>query len=277
MPASFRRENGIQLSQPPASPKHVEILSPMDEVPFPSEWYDLNGPDHFWFRWRFAVVRRLLAGLKLDLKAPARALDIGCGVGTSRDQIEGFTGWTVDGVDLNLKALEQARPGRGRLFFYDILKPRPEFVATYDCIFLFDVLEHISPTREFVESVLRPLRPGGLLFVNVPALESLRSVYDTAAGHFRRYTPQSLAREFEGHPARIEDVRYWGFSLVPLLLIRKVMLSRQKDPGKIIRAGFQPPSQWLNSGFSLLGKLETTLLRRPPLGTSVMMALRKVN
>ena len=149
------------MSLPAQLLKGVEILSPVDEVSFPSEWYDLNAPDHFWFHWRFAVVQRLLAGLKLDLKAPARALDIGCGVGTLRDQLEGFTAWTIDGVDLNLQALGRAGPGRGRLFFYDILKPRPEFVATYDYVFLFDVLEHISPTRAFVESVLRPLRPGG--------------------------------------------------------------------------------------------------------------------
>ncbi len=265
------------MSLPAQLLKGVEILSPVDEVSFPSEWYDLNAPDHFWFHWRFAVVQRLLAGLKLDLKAPARALDIGCGVGTLRDQLEGFTAWTIDGVDLNLQALGRARPGRGRLFFYDILKPRPEFVATYDYVFLFDVLEHISPTRAFVESVLRPLRPGGLLFVNVPALESLRSVYDTAAGHFRRYTSRSLAEEFQEQPARIEDVRYWGFSLVPLLLVRKAMLSGRKDHGQIIRSGFQPPSRWINRSFSQLAKLETTLLRRPPLGTSVLMALRKSN
>ncbi len=265
------------MNLPAELPKHVEILSPVDDVPFPAEWYDLNSPDHFWFRWRFAVVQRLLKSLKLDLRAPARALDIGCGVGTSRDQIEGFTAWTIDGVDLNLQALGRARPGRGRLFFYDILKPRPEFVSTYDYVFLFDVLEHIAPTPEFVESVLRPLRPGGLLFVNVPALEWLRSEYDTAAGHFRRYTANSLACEFQNQPARVEDVRYWGFSLVPLLLIRKAMLLRRQDPGEIIRFGFQPPSRWLNNVLSFAARMETTVLRHPLTGTSVLAAVRKLS
>jgi SAM-dependent methyltransferase len=255
-------------------PEHVETLSRVDPLDFPAEWYDLNAEDHFWFRWRFKAVRNMLAALNADLTAPARALDIGCGTGTLRDQLERVTAWTIDGVDLRHDALARARRGRGRLFVYDIFEQRQEFIAAYDYVFLFDVLEHVRPTGEFVDCVLRHLRPGGILFVNVPALEWLSSEYDTAAGHFRRYTLRTLCEEFSGRPVQVETACYWGCSLVPLLVARKIMVRGRKDVGGIIRAGFRPPNGLLNRALSVLASLETSLLRRPPMGTSALIALR---
>jgi 2-polyprenyl-3-methyl-5-hydroxy-6-metoxy-1,4-benzoquinol methylase len=255
-------------------PEHIETLSRVDPLDFPGEWYDLNAEGHFWFRWRFEAVQNVLAALNVDLTAPARALDIGCGTGTLRDQLEGVTAWTIDGVDLRRDALTRARRGRGRLFVYDIFEQRQEFIAAYDYVFLFDVLEHIRSTGEFVDCVLRHLRPGGILFVNVPALPWLSSEYDTAAGHFRRYTVRTLREEFSGRLVQVETARYWGCSLVPLLVARKIMVRGRKDTGGIIRAGFRPPNRLLNGVLSALASVETSLLRRPPIGTSALIALR---
>jgi len=44
------------------------------------------------------------------------------------------------------------------------------------------------------------LRPGGWLFVNVPALPALASAYDRAVGHLRRYTPASLRAALDQPP-----------------------------------------------------------------------------
>jgi SAM-dependent methyltransferase len=255
-------------------PAHVVTLSRVEAVDFPSEWDDLNTEDHFWFRWRFAALKRMLAALRVETTAPARALDIGCGAGTLRDQLERDTAWTVDGVDLRPDALARARPGRGRLFVYDIFEQRPEFMGAYDHVFLFDVLEHIQSTGKFVDCVLRHLKPGAILFVNVPAFEQLRSEYDTAAGHFRRYTLNTLREEFNGRPVRIDAARYWGCSLVPLLVARKIMVRGRADTGGIIRDGFRPPHRALNGVLSSLARIETTLVPRPPVGTSALMALR---
>jgi SAM-dependent methyltransferase len=257
-------------------PGSVEILSPVRESSFPSDWYDLNARDHFWFRWRFAALRRLLTRTKVDLRAPKRTLDVGCGVGILRDQLEDVTAWTVDGVDLNLHALDRAKKGRGTLFYYDISAADPRFTAQYDCVSLFDVLEHIEDTGPFITSVARLLRANGMLFVNVPALESLRSEYDTAAGHCRRYDIRTLSREFEGSGLKVKGADYWGFSLVPLLLARKVLTRHHTDQALIIREGFQPPSRWINRLLGVLAEIECGVLRHPPLGTSVLMALQRI-
>jgi len=263
------------VSQAQSFPEHVEILSPVKPLAFPAEWYDLSARDHFWFRWRFAAVRRLFAQLRIDPTMPAQALDVGCGSGILRDQLEQATAWTIDGVDLNLEALARARRGRGQLFYYDISERNPRFTGRYDYVLLFDVLEHIEPTPPFVEAVTRLLRPGGRLVVNVPALQLLFSQYDTAAGHFRRYTISTLAREFDRAGLVAEGAAYWGFSLVPLLMVRRALIRRVADPGDVIRFGFKPPTRLINRLLSTLGQIETTVLRRPPTGTSVLMALRK--
>ena len=59
---------------------------------------------------------------------------------------------------------------------------------------MFDVVEHIADDVGFLRETARALRPGGLLFISVPAYPQLWSHEDTAAGHERRYTAASMSR-----------------------------------------------------------------------------------
>jgi len=265
----------VEPARPVGIPSHVQILSTATPEAFPAEWFDISSSDHFWFQWRWRVLWRTLQALKLDTHAPARAFDIGCGTGILRDQIEQHTAWTVDGADLLREALVSSRPGRGVFYHYDIFDRNPDFIGAYNHVFLFDVLEHIQEPHAFLECVLEYVKPGGLLFVNVPALECLRSPYDAVAGHHRRYTVSLLRQAFAGQPVTIERAVYWGFSLVPLLAVRKLFNRKMTDPAAILRSGFHPPAPFINRTLQALGALESTLFRRPPAGTSVLMAIRR--
>ena len=90
----------------------VEILSPVRRQEFPEEWYDASEPAHFWFRWRLAVLRRVLSDAGAAMGTRCTALDVGCGSGVLARQLEEATGWTVDGTDLDMNALERCRPRR---------------------------------------------------------------------------------------------------------------------------------------------------------------------
>ena len=62
----------------------------------------------------------------------------------------------------------------------------------FDTILYIDVLEHIEDHREELIRAKQHLRPSGNLIVLSPAWPFLFSPFDTAIGHFRRYTRQSL-------------------------------------------------------------------------------------
>jgi len=251
----------------------IELISSVGDAAFPDEWYHISRADHFWFQWRFVAALRQAGSIGMPLTKPLKVLEIGCGSGVLREQFEGATRWTIDATDLYLPALKVAKAGRGRTLYYDVLEERPGFVGEYDAVILFDVLEHIADTQGFLRSVIRHLVPGGHLLINVPASMALHSAYDVAAGHLRRYSRPSLKAEFEQLEFDVLDVRYWGLSLVPLLLARRVWL--RKADAETIRAGFEPPGPRLHAWLRALMRAETRSLTRPFAGSSVLLAGRR--
>ena len=111
--------------------------------------------------------------------------------------------------------------------------------------------------------------------MNTPAIQGLYSRYDRVAGHYRRYDEASLRLEFEGMPVEILDVRYWGLSMVPLLFLRKHLVSRLGPERKVISRGFEPPNELSHKLLRLLMRLETGLTKCPWLGSSLLLVARK--
>jgi SAM-dependent methyltransferase len=162
------------------------------------------------------------------------------------------------------------------VLYYDILEQRKGFVAGYDVVILFDVLEHIDATRPFLDAVLKHVKPGGFLLVNVPALASLFSAYDRAAGHLRRYDKHALAAELAPSRLEVRDMRYWGLSLVPLLALRKLLLSGVGSSEAVIRTGFRPPGRIAHGLLKGVMRIETLVAGGgTPLGSSLLLAGRK--
>jgi SAM-dependent methyltransferase len=254
--------------------ERVEIISPPTGVEFPDEWYGLTADTHFWFQWRLEAALRQVREVRLPTTERLLALEVGSGTGVLRDQLEAATAWKIDITDLNLKALQDSRPGRGRTLYYDILECREAFREAYDVVILYDVLEHIEHTRPFVDAVLAHLKPGGYLLLNVPALQILRGEYDLAAGHHRRYSRSTLAQEFAGTSLEIRDLRYWGFFLLPVLVLRKAVQRSGAAPEDTIRSGFRAPGPLVHRALRALMRTELAL-GLSPLGTSLLLAGRK--
>ncbi len=254
-----------------------ERLSLPLEIDFPDEWYESSTADHFWFAWRVRVFKQLLLDNNVSIKANLPIMDIGSGTGLLRHEIESITDWTVDGVDLNESALEKSIPSRGRTLLYNIEDRRQDLKEHYDAIVLFDVLEHISDPGKFIEAALWHLKPGGLLLINVPALQILYSRYDSLVGHFRRYTSKQLQQFFTLHHLDFKpsNIRYWGMSLTAVAWVRKIALSGIRSPRLAILVGFNSPARWINAVFKIIMKTETRFLKHPPFGSSVMALATK--
>ena len=257
------------------STDRVEYVTTLRNIDFPTEWYEANSEDHFWFQWRARAAAALISRLGLPAGQALRVFDVGCGTGITARQLARTTSWVFDGADLNVEALKRCGGGLERVLYYDVLEKREEFRDRYDIAILFDVIEHIEEPKPFLEAVFFHLKPGGILLVNVPALMSLFSVYDTVAGHYRRYDRPMLAAEFSGLDVSVVDQVYWGFSMVPLLMARKFVLRGETSEAQTIRTGFVPPSPAAHALLKRVMAAESSLVSRPPFGSSLLAAVRK--
>jgi hypothetical protein len=190
--------------------------------------------------------------------------------------LEAATRWKIDAVDVNAGALFHSTPGRGRTALYNIHDRAPGLAASYDAVILFDVIEHIESLPEFLSSALYHLKPGGYVFINVPALQGLYSKFDIAVGHFRRYSKQTLEADLAKAGIRKMDDRYWGLTMLPLLALRRLWMNLSSDnAGKgvsIVQRGVMPPGRLADAVLTGMMRLETHTITNAPLGTSLLFA-----
>jgi SAM-dependent methyltransferase len=171
---------------------------------------------HWWFRGRrkvyFGLLRHHLGGRRLD-----RALDLGCGMGGFLDGIDEFARevWPSD-VDTASLVHCRERGHSGGVVSSGYSLPYAD--RSFDLVCMFDVLEHIPDDAAVVREVARILRPGGLLFVSVPAYQFLYANNDRIAQHERRYTRPRLRAVFEQAELEVERNTHANVLLFPVIL-----------------------------------------------------------
>jgi len=210
-------------------------------------------------------------------RAGGKMLDIGCGTGQVIASIESDIESQIDGADLDETLLKQGQKIKGDYFVLNVFDNVPELHEKYDSILLLDVIEHVDQDADFLRHCAKFIKPGGLIFINVPAFNSVFSVYDELVGHQRRYTKATKARLAKKSGLKLLTQHYWGFLLLPLLLVRKaILLFTPKE--KIIKRGFQEPSKLIGSVLDAICALEykSGLSRLSP-GSSLLSVLQKPN
>jgi SAM-dependent methyltransferase len=138
---------------------------------------------------------------------------------------------------------------------------------------IFDVLEHVEHREPFLGEINRLLKPGGNLYLTVPALNMLWSEADVRNRHFLRYSRRTIVRELDRAGFAVVSVRYIFASLViPLLLLRAVpyrlgvRVTRTDQRLLVLKGGFLG---------KMLCKAELLLSSFTPVGSSLMVVARK--
>jgi SAM-dependent methyltransferase len=174
----------------------------------------------FWFRHR----NRCIISLVRRFAPDGAFLDIGGGNGfVSKGLVEaGFACALVEpGINGALAARERGVEHVICARLEDAgLKP-----ASFAAAGLFDVLEHVEDETGFLALVHTALKPGGWLFLTVPAYQFLFSIDDTKAGHFRRYTLSTLARALAESGFQLEFATYIFAPLPPLIFLLRTVPS----------------------------------------------------
>lgn len=148
---------------------------------------------------------------------------------------------------------------------------------------VFDVVEHIADDAAFLRTISECLRPGGYLYLTVPAHGILWSAEDVHAGHFRRYTARSLravlaAAEFE----IIYCSYFFSFLTLPILLLRTLpylLNHRRPASPEMIRRQHKEAGGVAEAILQTLRKTELRRiqeLRQIPFGSSCVAVARKV-
>jgi len=136
-----------------------------------------------------------------------------------------------------------------------------------------DLLEHIPDDQSAAEEMCRVLRPGGCLFVTVPAYRFLWSGHDLALMHQRRYTARELRSLLTSANLRVMRLSYAVTVLFPVVWIVRLRERRLREP----RSSVQPLPVLLNK--LLLGTLtlENAWLQFGsfPFGVSVVAVARR--
>ena len=172
--------------------------------------------EHWWYR----QLRRVLH-LHLDRYLPAwrdaAILDAGCGTGGNLAHLPG-AGRRV-GLDVSTDALACARKRNLAQLVRGTVASLPFAADSFDAAISTSVIYHqwvLDPAGALRE-IHRVLRPGGLLFLDVPAYASLTSSHDVAVMTARRFTAPELRRLVASCDFEVLRVTHWNTLLFPLV------------------------------------------------------------
>jgi 2-polyprenyl-3-methyl-5-hydroxy-6-metoxy-1,4-benzoquinol methylase len=137
--------------------------------------------------------RRYLLDLLEPHCGPA-ILEVGSGLGDLAEGLAGYERLVVTDVDpVCLAELAKRFAGRTDVEVRPFdLREDHRVTTPVDTVLAVNVLEHIEDDEAALRRMTAEVLPGGTVVLFVPAYPSLYGPHDRAAGHVRRYTPQSL-------------------------------------------------------------------------------------
>lgn len=228
---------------------------------------------HWWFKGRREIVAAQLQARALPKHA--KILDLGCGTGGNLEMLSSFG--EVLGAELDEQAAQMARAReiapviRGKL--PDAL---PLAEASFDCVTLLDVLEHIEDDRTTLTTVNKLLTANGQVLITVPAFPFLWGPHDEAHHHQRRYRAEQLRGLLREAGFEVTTLSYCNTWLFPVAAL--VRLLRKCLPKGNAGTELALPPAPLNTLLAMLFASERYLLRwmKLPFGISLLAVAKKL-
>ncbi|RJR17458.1 MAG: class I SAM-dependent methyltransferase [Desulfobacteraceae bacterium] len=106
-----------------------------------------------------------------------RLIEVGCAGSRLLPALARAKGISVTGIDYSLVGAEQARAMldregiRGEIFHADMFNPPDELIGGFDVVVSLGLVEHFQITSGAVEALARFLKPGGVIFTQIPNMK----------------------------------------------------------------------------------------------------------
>jgi 2-polyprenyl-3-methyl-5-hydroxy-6-metoxy-1,4-benzoquinol methylase len=250
-----------------------------EEQYFPDNAFEIlyqSEEKNFWFRVRNKIIGNTITRY---LSPQSRILEVGCGTGYVSLYLKKRR-YHIECADLFFNALQFCKERDAGDHYYQYNLSDRLFIEEFDGICAFDVLEHIDDDETILKNMHAALKPGGTLFITVPADMRLWSAMDIYAEHKRRYSLQELRAKVEGNGFKVIKMSYFMTLLYPFILLsRKLSLQTgsmndedmKKQVQKEAMSELQP-NAIINSIFFLIFSLEVPLIRLValPFGSSLL-------
>jgi SAM-dependent methyltransferase len=229
---------------------------------------------YWWFVGRRSMLERLL---RRFAKRGGVALDLGCGSGRNLQLLAPYAD-RVFGLDRSLTALNLASSLGAPTTCADG-QAVPLVNSSVDLVSALDVLEHIDEDQRALEEMHRVLRPGGLLFLTVPAYRFLWSEHDEALMHRRRYVASELHMKLTRAGFRVLKRTYAVFFMFfPIFFYRLFRGLVPKNPFSPMASHVLLPGP-INRFFIAVLRFEAWMCGAInwPWGTSIVAVAQKVS
>ena len=243
------------------------------------EEYYFHERNHWWFKIRLLILKNLILKY-VSIKKSLEILNAGAATGASSLMLKDF------GEVTSLEYDKDCAVFLSSLLNEDVvnasLTDLPFSDNSFDLVCAFDVIEHIEDDKKALNEVFRVLKPGGILFLTVPAFEILWSKHDVINMHYRRYNAKALRILVSITGFKIIFESYFNFILfIPVLIYRSIVnflyfKKRGSDSGSDFEV-FKS-NRLLNSMFYRLFSIEQRVLSggiRFPFGVSLAMIVQK--
>lgn len=210
-----------------------------------TETYKLE-KDYWWHVSKRSLVKQALKKTFGD-KKNIHILDAGCGTGIMMSEMEQLYP-NVYGLDKSPLAREFCQKrGLKNIHFGDLEKKLPFKTKSFDAITALDVIEHLDHDMLALEEFWRILKPGGKLFVTVPAYQFLWTNHDDLLWHKRRYRRNKLEKMVKALGFKVEKSSYfYSFLIPPAIFLFKFKLMFNSGNSKTSVVGPKPINWLLN-------------------------------
>ncbi len=143
----------------------------------------------------------------------------------------------------------------------------------------FDVIEHIEDDTRFVMNIAQSMKPGGKLFLTVPALSVLWSSNDVKAGHYRRYSMNDIVNLAEATNFKVLYGSYvFSYLVLPIFFSRAIpsymgLINEKNVRKKTLKHHKKSRFDWLIEKLHAweLGRLRSRV--KIPFGSSIVVIL----